>query len=185
MNGRLSKLAHKRTYSGSPPQPASMPREQWLKAFWRDKDRTRVTLDAHHLHMGQRNPHGTVDRTGHLLFVGIMTDTAVFLTIGDHNSFDDGTISKLMTIHLNAIAVGSTIAGGALLASPGITLGGTQIRDTFEVINLVKTLKTIDRELTEAEFLNPAQKEIRMDFDDIVVIDIATGAEERRISGHL
>jgi hypothetical protein len=185
MNCRLSDLAHKRTYSGSPPQPASMPREQWLKAFWRDKDRTRVTLDAHHLHMGQRNLQGTVGRTGPLLFVGITTDTAVFLTIGDHNSFDDGTISMLMATHLNAADVGSAPAGGALLPGPGITLGGTQIKDTFGAIDLAKALKAVDRELTEAGFPNPAQKEIHMDFDDVVVIDTAAGTEERRVPGRL
>lgn len=185
VNDRLSELANKRTYSGSPPRPASMSQEQWLKDFWRDKDRARVTLDAHHLHMGQRNPQGKVGRTGHLLFVGIMTDTAVFLTIGDHKSFNDGTLSTLMTTHLNATAVGSVPAGGALLAGPGITTGGTQIKDTFGAIDLVRKLKTVDNELTEAGLPNTAQKEIHLDFDDILVIDIAIGAEEQRISGHL
>ncbi len=186
VNDRLSELANKRTYSGSPPRPASMPREQWLKAFWRDKDRARVTLDAHHLHMGQRNPQGKVSRTGPLLFVGIMTDTAVFLTIGDHKSFYDGTLSTLMTTHLNATGWDtSNTAGRVLLAGPGITTGGTQIKDTFGAIDLVKKLRTIDNELTEAGFPNTAQKEVHLDFDDILVIDTATGAEERRISGHL
>jgi hypothetical protein len=50
--------------------------------------------------------HGAIGRSPELIFVGVMQDTAVFLTIGDHNSFDDGTISKLMDNHLRATVVG-------------------------------------------------------------------------------
>lgn len=179
VNGRLSKLAYKRTYSGAPPKPASVPQEQWLKEFWRDKDRTRITLDAHHLHMGTRNPLGIVGRTGPLLFVGIMPDTAVFLTIGTHDSFNDGTISNLMSTHLRATDIGASLDG------PGVMLGGTQIKDTFRAIDLVKMPKTIDKELTAAGFPDSAHRDIRMDFDDIVVVDPSTGIEKRRISGRL
>lgn len=165
VNARLSKLAHKRAYSGTPPRPNSLPQQAWLKAFWRDKDRTRVTLDVHHLHMGSRDVRGAVGRTGELIFVGVTPDTAVFLTIRDHKSFDDGTISKLMGSHLRATAV------GAVLAGPDTTLGGTQ-GDTFRPIDLSKQLKELDIELTRAGFPNLAQKSIRMEFDDIVVVDL-------------
>jgi hypothetical protein len=185
INGRLSKLARKRAYSGSPPRPATLPQAEWLKAFWRDKDRTRVTLDVHHLHMGQRDANGIVARTGPLLFVGIMPDTAVFLTIGDHNSFNDGTISKLMTNHLHATVARNLPTGGAFLAGPGVTLGGTQTKDTFRAINLVKQLKTIDAELTARGFPDPAQKAIRMDLDRLVVIDTPTGRIDQEIAGLL
>lgn len=124
VNGRLSKLAHQRAYSGSPPRPGTLPRSEWLKAFWRDKDRTRVTLDVHHLHMGQRDSNGIVGRTGPLLFVGVMPDTVVFLTIGDHNSFADGTISTLMGNHLKATVARNFPSGGAFLAGAWGHVGG-------------------------------------------------------------
>lgn len=181
VNGRLSNLAHRRTYSGSPPSPASLPNEKWLKAFWRDKDRTRVTLDAHHLHMGQRDANGIVGRTGPLLFVGVMADTVVFLTIGDHKSFDDGTISKLMNDRLDA----SVSSGEAVVAGPGVTLGGTQVKDTFRAIDLVKQLSAVDAELTKKGFTEPAQKAFVLDFDHIVIVDRPTGKIEGSISGLL
>jgi hypothetical protein len=185
INDRLSKLAHKRAYSGSPPRPAALPRADWLKAFWRDKDRTQVTLDVHHLHMGQRDSNGIVATTGPLLFVGIMPDTAVFLTIGDHKSFDDGTISKLMTDHLNASVARNSPAGGVFMGGPGVTLGGTQVKNTFRAIDLVSQLKAIDAELTKKGFPDSAQKAIRLDFDRLVIIDTPSGRIDREIAGLL
>jgi hypothetical protein len=73
-----------------------MTQEEWVKKAWRGKDRVRITVDTHHLHLGEEKPNGSVERTGPLLFVGIGPDHAFLLMIGDHDSFDNGSVSKLM-----------------------------------------------------------------------------------------
>jgi hypothetical protein len=113
-----------------------------------------------------------------------MPDTALFLTIGDHKSFDDGTISKLMSNHLDATVAREGLTG-AFLAGPGVTTAGTQVKDTFRAINLVRQLKEIDAALTSRGFPDPAQKALRLDFDHLVVVDTRTGRIEQKISGLL
>ena len=151
MNAYLSHQARRNAYAGDiPKKTAAITQEEWVKKAWKGKDRVRVTVDAHHLHMGTENPDGTVDRTDPLLFVGVGPDQAFFLTIGDHKSFDDGTVSKLMHDKLDADL--AHMGGGAALAGPGITLGGTQVNDTLKAIKLVKRLRRWMRTWTGRDF---------------------------------
>ncbi len=90
-----------------------------------------------------------------------------------------GTISQLIATHLNATQAGAALAG------PLVTLGGTQVADTFRAIELWKDLRRIDGELTKAGFLDAAQRELRLDFDDLVVFDLMTNSEVQRIPGCL
>ena len=83
---------------------------------------------------------GTVRcKTGPLLFAGITSDQAFFLTIGDHDSFDDGSITKMMHDKLDAEAAAS---GGGVYMPPGggVASDGTKVVDTLRAIGIVKTL---------------------------------------------
>jgi len=66
--------------------------------FWGDKDLALNAYDVHHLHLvamdkHRRRPGGS--RT--LLFATLSRTNMVPLMIGDHNSFDDGTLFKAVT----------------------------------------------------------------------------------------
>lgn len=137
-----------------------------------------MLYDVHHLHMGPRSG-GVAGRTGELLFIGVLPDRALFLTIGDHDSFDDGTISSLM----NSYAENTVLQGGAYLAGPGVTLGGTQIGDTFKAIDIVKELEHLDGQLKAKGALDD-QGDFLLDYDDIVIVD-ETGQETHRFKGKL
>jgi hypothetical protein len=181
MNAYLSHQVRRNAYAGDiPKKTAAMTQEEWVKKLWKGKDRMRVTVDAHHLHLGAENPDGTVERDGPLLFVGVGHDQAFLLTIGDHASFDDGTVSKLMHEKLDAAI--SRAGGGIGLAGPGITLAGTQVNDTFKAIKLIEKLKSLDADLTQQGFQDASQRRFMFDDADIVVLDPATGVE---ISRHM
>lgn len=181
MNAALSSLVRRNVYAGDlPTKTAGMTNEDWVKKAWRGKDRVRVLYDVHHLHLGARQADGSVARSGPLLFVGIAPDQAFFLALGDHDSFDDGTISKMMW---DALEAGPTAAGGGAYLPPGggVTLGGTKAPDTLEAIRIVKVLEEIDRQLDEQ---NAADVSIHLDYDDIVLKDSA-GTEIQRIAGRM
>jgi hypothetical protein len=150
-----------------------MTNEEWVKKAWKGKDRVRVTVDTHHLHLGEVNPDGTVGRSGPLLFAGITQDAAFLLTIGDHNGFDDGTVSKLMHDKLDADL--ARAGGGVAIAGPGVTLGGTQIKDTFKSIDIVKKLRQIDTDLDRQGYSGVSERSLKLDWDDILVVETATG----------
>jgi len=123
MNAALSSLVRRNVYAGDlPTKTAGMTNEDWVKKAWRGKDR-----------LGARQADGSVARSGLLLFVGIAPDQAFFLALGDHDGFDDGTISKMMW---DALEAGATAAGGGAYLPPGggVTLGGTKGSDTLEAI---------------------------------------------------
>jgi hypothetical protein len=181
VNAALSSQVRTNVYAGDlPKKTVAMTQEEWVKKAWKGKDRMRVLVDAHHLHLGPRNSDGTVGRTGPLLFAGITPDQAFFLTIGDHDSFDDGRITKMMHDKLEAEVMAS---GGGVYMPPGggVTLGGTKIEDTLRAINIVKTLERIDQKLDEQ---NAAGYAIRIDWDDILIAD-PQGNEIQRIKGKL
>ena len=141
------------------------------------RPRPRAGHDVHHIHTGPRSG-GVAGRTGELLFVGVLPDRAIFLTIGDHDSFDDGTISGL----INSYAEDTILPRGRVpFAGPGVTLGGTQIHDTFKAIAIVKELQNLDGQLT-AKGVPDDQGDFLLDYDDIVIID-ETGAETHRFKG--
>ncbi|MDX0190449.1 hypothetical protein CN187_26755 [Sinorhizobium meliloti] len=181
VNAALSSQVRRNVYAGDLPQRTSnMTNEEWVKKAWKGKDKVRVLYDAHHLHLGARQADGSVARTGPLLFVGIAPDHAFFLTLGDHDSFDDGTISKIMWETLDAQAMAD--GGGAYLPpGGGVTLGGTKVSDTMAAIRIVETLVAIDKMLDEQ---NATDVSIHLDWDDIVLKDGA-GTEIQRLQGRL
>lgn len=184
MNPYLSNQVRTHAYAAQLPPPSTpLTNEEWVRRAWRAKDRVRVTVDAHHLHLGPKTPNGTVQRSGELLFVGIAPDVAFFLTIGDHASFDDGTVSKIMNDKLEAHLAEK--GGGVVLAGPMVTTAGTQVKDTFRGIDIVKELRKIDRALTEEGYSDTSDRVIQIEWDDIVVRDPTSGQEIQRIAGKL
>ncbi|MGS4989937.1 hypothetical protein ACVDG9_18385 [Roseibium sp. RP-7] len=179
LNAALSNQVRRNVYAGDlPTNTANMSNEEWVNKAWKGKDRIRVLVNAHHLHLGARQPDGMVARTDPLLFAGIAPQHVFFLTIGDHSSFDDGSISKIMWDALDAQA---TVDSGGAYLSPGegVTLGGTQVADTLAAITIVKKLEAIDRQLDQH---GNADMSIRFDWDDIVLQD-SHGNEVERIAG--
>lgn len=184
MNPYLSNQVRTYAYAADLPPPSTpLTNDEWVKRAWRGKDRMRVTVDSHHLHLGAKLSDGTVARSGELLFVGITPDTAFFLTIGDHESFDDGTVSGIMYDKLDAELAAQ--GGGIALGRPMVALGGTQVKDTLRAIEIGKQLREIDRDLTEAGHPDTSDRVIRIEWDDIVVRDPTTNEEIERISGKL
>ena len=70
--------------------------------------------------------------------------------------------------------------GIALPPSLGVTTAGTQVRDTFRSIDMIKALRRLDDELTEQGYVDASQRALRLDCDDIVVLDATTGNQVRR-----
>jgi hypothetical protein len=180
VNAALSSRVHSNVYAGDLPRKTeAMTQQEWIKKAWRGKDRMRVLIDVHHLHLGSRRPDGTVERTGPLLFNGITRDDAFFITIGDHDSFDDGSISKIIWDKFDAQVAAS--GGSVYLPSGGVTTAGTKITDTLAAIKVVKVLEEVDRQL-EAQAAYGTK--IRIEWEDIVILD-AQGNEVQRIQGRL
>ena len=181
VNAALSDQVRTNVYAGDlPKKTTAMTQQEWVRKAWKGKDRMRVLVDAHHLHLGPRKSDGTVGRTAPLLFAGITPDQAFFLTIGDHDSFDDGSITKMMHDKLEAEAMAG--GGGVYMPSGGgVTLGRTKVVDTLRAIGIVKTLNLIDQKLDEQNAVNYT---IRIDWDDILVVD-PQGSEFQRIKGKL
>ncbi len=182
MNPRLSNQVRTNAYSSDlPTKPADVSNEEWTKKRWKGKDKVRVTVDTHHLHLGERKADGTVGRTGELLFAGIAADAAFLLMIGDHNSFDDGAVSILMYEKLDAKLASE--GGGITVSGPGVTLGGTQIGDTLRAIEIVKQLRAFDNEL-DSKGHTVSDRSLKLDWDDVVVVD-SNGMEVVRKVGLL
>lgn len=184
MNPYLSSQVRTHAYAADlPPPTAALTNEEWVKRNWRGKDRMRVTVDAHHLHLGGKQADGSVARSGPLLFAGITPDQAFFLTIGDHDSFDDGTVSGIMHDRLDALLAAQ--GGGAMLGGPMVTLGGTQVQDVRRADRIMTALRKLDDALTNHAEPDVNASVIRLDWDDIVAKNETTGQEFARIEGQL
>ena len=86
---------------------------------WGDKDYALNAYDVHHLHLGEpRKAGGQVKRTDELMYALFSRHHAMILMVGDHRSFDDGTLAQ-------AIAEARAEAGeelkGILPGNPAFT----------------------------------------------------------------
>lgn len=184
MNPYLSTQVRTHAYAAElPPPTAALSNDEWVTRNWRGKDRMRVTVDAHHLHLGGKQADGIVARSGPLLFAGITPDHAFFLTIGDHDSFDDGTVSGIMHDKLDAYL--ASHGGGAMLGGPMITLGGTQVKDVRRAHSIMTTLRKLDDALDNHAEPDVNASVVRLEWDDIVATNETSGKEFARIKGHL
>lgn len=184
MNPYLSTQVRTHAYAADlPPPTTQLTNEEWVKRSWRGKDRMRVTVDAHHLHLGGRQADGTVARSGPLLFAGITPERAFFLTIGDHTSFDDGAVSGIMHDRLDAFLASQ--GGGVMLGGPMVTLGGTQVQDVLRADRIMMTLRKLDETLTNHADPDVNACVIRIDWDDIVARNETSEHEVTRMRGQL
>ena len=63
----------------------------------KDKDYALNAYDTHHLHLSTAvQPNGWVKRTRALLYACFSRDRAFLVMVGDHNSFDDGSLAKAL-----------------------------------------------------------------------------------------
>src|SRR5260370_28160213 len=77
---------------------------------WGDKDYALNAYDVHHLHLGAGfRSDGRTKRTKELLYASFARDTALFVMVGDHKSFDDGTLAQ--AIAEARVAAGDTVKG--------------------------------------------------------------------------
>jgi hypothetical protein len=82
---------------------------------WFDKDYALNAHDTHHLHLSDSiRSDGWSRRTKELLFVSFTRDEAFFVMVGDHKSFDDGSLAL-------AVAEIRAAAGGGLRGILGTT----------------------------------------------------------------
>ena len=84
---------------------------------------------------------------------------------------------------MNTYAQNTTLQPGLYQAGPGVTLGGTQINDTFKAIKIVEELKNLDGQL-KVKGVPESEGDLLLDYDDIVIVD-KTGAETNRLKGRL
>jgi hypothetical protein len=71
------------------------PPEKIKGPAWGDKDFALNAYDMHHLHLGEPSDKG--DRVSHardLLYACFERDAATFVLLGDHKSFDDGSLAN-------------------------------------------------------------------------------------------
>lgn len=62
---------------------------------WRDKDYVLNAYGIHHFHLTDKiKSKGWSKRTEQLLYISFSRDSAFFLMVGDHDSFDDGTLAQ-------------------------------------------------------------------------------------------
>jgi hypothetical protein len=62
---------------------------------WGDKDYVLNSYGFHHLHLSDKiKASGWVHRTDDLMFASFTREAAFFLMVGDHKSFDDGTLDR-------------------------------------------------------------------------------------------
>jgi hypothetical protein len=61
---------------------------------WRDKDYALNAFDVHHLHLSENmKTDGSARRSEELLYVSFDRQSAFLIMVGDHKSFDDGTLA--------------------------------------------------------------------------------------------
>ncbi|KAB7610122.1 hypothetical protein F9L33_14595 [Amylibacter sp. SFDW26] len=83
---------------------------------WMGKDMALNAYDVHHLHLVPINKNGNrKGQSKELLFVGVSRDEVLFIMLGDHKSFDDGSLREAVSeYHAQS---GNELIGVAGLAS--------------------------------------------------------------------
>lgn len=67
---------------------------------WEDKDLALNAYDVHHLHLVPANSKGKRSKESQLLlYVGVSRSDLLLVMIGDHDSFNDGTLFQAVTDH--------------------------------------------------------------------------------------
>jgi hypothetical protein len=72
--------------------------DQKRPAKWASKDFALNAFGVHHLHIGELNKTGSIKKADELLYVRFFRDWSAFIMIGDHESFDDGSLDLLQEV---------------------------------------------------------------------------------------
>ena len=154
---------------------------------WGDKDYALNSYGVHHLHLSNRiKPSGWVRRTDDLLYVSFNRDSAFFLMVGDHKSFDDGSLNQAVAESradsgrvlkgvagetmshaernklqrhgvITAVAVGDKTVPGAMISSAGTSIfHSTHASIMMRVIEKQELL--IDDNATRQQFFSLAKR---------------------------
>jgi hypothetical protein len=133
---------------------------------WGDKDYVLNSYGFHHLHLSDRiKTNGWVRRTDDLMFASFTRESAFFLMVGDHKSFDDGTLDRAVA-ELRASSgqvikgvTGETMAhadrhklhrrgfttavavGDKTVMGPMISTAGTSILHSTQVAKMMRVIK--------------------------------------------
>lgn len=102
---------------------------------WEDKDYSLNAYNVHHLHLRKASSKEK-RRTTRLLYVRFKLDRATVVMVGDHNSFDDGTLAEAVA-RLN-LAEGAVLPG----VIPGAGSGG-RMRELSRKAGL-STIEVVD-----------------------------------------
>lgn len=108
LTGHLSSLVDFRGYSPSRYDAQG----RLITSKWRDKDFALNAYNVHHLHFVERPA-----RTKELLFVEFTRDVAVFVMVGDHDSFDGKTWSNASLKLVLAMVMNSRVSWGRHLVA--------------------------------------------------------------------
>lgn len=172
LTGHLSSLVDFRGYS--PSRYDSQGR--LISSKWRDKDFALNAYNVHHLHFVERPA-----RTKELLFVEFTRDVAVFVMVGDHNSFDAEDLEQRIieararngkelkgilgpasggytAAERNELARAgiSTLAsvGGKVVMGATISTAGTSDYTSMHAGRVLRTLGQIDPKLDDSQWVS-------------------------------
>lgn len=147
---------------------------KWADGNSGDKDLALNAYDVHHLHFRPTNPRGRqIESDKALLYVGISRSEMLLLMLGDHNSFNDGTLHQAVSEHrliagydlkgvvaprqppshresntlLRHGVAAPGVVGEALVVAGIVSTAGTSIRHTFHADHIGRLLEDWDPRL--------------------------------------
>jgi hypothetical protein len=138
---------------------------------WKDKDNALNAFDTHHLHLKPT-------RTKALLYVCFSRDDAFLVMLGDHKSFDDGTLAQAIAeCRVGTVFEFKGVLGSArqhtvgeqnrlqwygfsttyqvgehTVIGPMVTKAGTAVLHTLHAIRIVKAIKKREPQLDEPSY---------------------------------
>jgi hypothetical protein len=138
---------------------------------WRDKDYALNAYDTHHLHLNK-------NRTRSLLYVSFSRSDALFVMVGDHDSFDDGTLAQAIAecrvgtplelkgirlparrgamreqnlIQRHGFSAAFSVGDRAVMGAL-LSSAGTSVRHTTHAASIARALKKMEPQLDDPSF---------------------------------
>jgi hypothetical protein len=146
---------------------------------WRDKDYALNAYDTHHLHLGK-------NRTRALLYVSFSRGDALLVMVGDHSSFDDGTLAQAIAqcrvgtplelkgirlppqpdavreknqLQRHGFSTAFTVGERAVMGAL-LTGAGTAVRHTVHAKGILRAIKKIEPQLDDPSFCDKQFQQI-------------------------
>lgn len=147
---------------------------------WKDKDYALNGFDIHHLHLSNKiRNDGFCKRTNELLFVGVSREEILLIFLGDHKSFDDGSLANacatwkaksgrqvlnnvtlarhITTKESNRLARNGistlTETGGKVVLGASLSTAGTSLYHRQHADEVCETIYEIDSRLNKKTFV--------------------------------